>query len=419
MRSATTSFNACASRRRSFPPPTSSEGRGAPPCRRQAAFYRPQGTLSTSHSTSTRRCPRGDTVRQCSPRRGALSTTRIVRWRALPERFGPWNSVWKRFDRLSKAGVFEAFFDALASMSSSAHLIQMFDSTIVRAHVSAAGAKGGKKARRSDARAAASPRKSTRNRTRSGDICCLLAAFSLLRPDGAARPPTRGISTFCSTSAPTFSRAAVICDKAYASKANREAARAAIAPVIPHKANERECVCKPAFFAKTLYKARSRIEQGIGRLKRFKRVALRCEKTARNFRSIVSFAAGLCLIKFVHTALTTVPCLVATRVPLTLATRSPEPTGAKSSRGAGARLMTDRYPRDVQIVLVPVPVAGCPEPHRQVKPGKYPLRRREAWRPATRPPSKAAASVSLLRRIVENEAAARSVMRPQSPSSPR
>jgi transposase len=41
---------------------------------------------------------------------------------------------------------------------------------------------------------------------------------------------------------------------------------------------------------------------GFGRLKRFKRVALRCEKTARNFRSIVSFAAGLCLIKFVHTA---------------------------------------------------------------------------------------------------------------------
>src|SRR5882762_3982448 len=50
-------------------------------------------------------------------------------WRDLPERFGPWNSVWKRFDRLSKAGVFEAFFDALAAMSSSAHLIPMFDST--------------------------------------------------------------------------------------------------------------------------------------------------------------------------------------------------------------------------------------------------------------------------------------------------
>ena len=62
-------------------------------------------------------------------------------------------------------GVFEAFFDTLASMSSTAHLIQMFDSTIVRAHVSAAGAKGGKTGKRSDVRAAASPRKSTQNRT--------------------------------------------------------------------------------------------------------------------------------------------------------------------------------------------------------------------------------------------------------------
>lgn len=83
-----------------------------------------------------------------------------ITWRALPERFGNWNSVWKWFDRLSKAGVFEAFFDHLASLSSSAHLVQMFDSTVVRAHVSAAGAKGGKKVRRSAARAAASRPKS-------------------------------------------------------------------------------------------------------------------------------------------------------------------------------------------------------------------------------------------------------------------
>ena len=69
-----------------------------------------------------------------------------ISWRALPERFGKWNSVWKRFDRLSKAGVFETFFDHLASLSSSAHLVQMFDSTVVRAHVSAAGTKGGKRA---------------------------------------------------------------------------------------------------------------------------------------------------------------------------------------------------------------------------------------------------------------------------------
>ncbi len=83
-----------------------------------------------------------------------------ITWRALPKRFGKWNSVWKRFDRLSKAGVFEAFFDSLAGLSSSAHLVQMFDSTVVRAHVSAAGAKGGRKIRRSAARGVGSRRKS-------------------------------------------------------------------------------------------------------------------------------------------------------------------------------------------------------------------------------------------------------------------
>ena len=83
-----------------------------------------------------------------------------ITWRALPKRFGKWNSVWKRFDRLSKAGVFEAFFDSLARLSSSAHLVQLFDSTVVRAHVSAAGAKGGRETRRSAAGGVGSRRKS-------------------------------------------------------------------------------------------------------------------------------------------------------------------------------------------------------------------------------------------------------------------
>ena len=92
-------------------------------------------------------------------------TLHNVTWRALPKEFGNWNSVWKRFWRLREAGVFEAFFETLASLSRTAHLVQMFDSTIVRAHVSAAGAKGGKQARRSAARAAASRRRSTSRAT--------------------------------------------------------------------------------------------------------------------------------------------------------------------------------------------------------------------------------------------------------------
>ena len=65
-----------------------------------------------------------------------------ITWRALPATFGKWNSIWKRFWRLSQAGVFEAFFDALAATSRTAHLVQMLDSTVVRAHVSAAGQTG-------------------------------------------------------------------------------------------------------------------------------------------------------------------------------------------------------------------------------------------------------------------------------------
>jgi len=87
-------------------------------------------------------------------------TLHNISWRALPAEFGNWNSVWKRFWRLSQAGVFEAFFEALAAGSHTAHLVQMFDSTIVRAHVSAAGAKGGRRAKRSGARAVASPPRS-------------------------------------------------------------------------------------------------------------------------------------------------------------------------------------------------------------------------------------------------------------------
>jgi transposase len=81
-------------------------------------------------------------------------TVHNITGRALPAQFGHWNSVWKRFWRLSRSGVFEAFFQALAQMSPTAHLVQMFDSTVVRAHVSAAGAKGGSMARHSVALAA-------------------------------------------------------------------------------------------------------------------------------------------------------------------------------------------------------------------------------------------------------------------------
>jgi transposase len=89
-------------------------------------------------------------------------------------------------------------------------------------------------------------------------------------------------------------------DKGYDAKANRAAARArGIAPVIPTKSNARD---RPAFFPKALYRGRARIEQCVGKLKRFKRVALRCEKTAQNYCSLVALGLTFMLVKSVHTA---------------------------------------------------------------------------------------------------------------------
>jgi transposase len=97
---------------------------------------------------------------------------------------------------------------------------------------------------------------------------------------------------------PDLTPRAALTDKGYDGEANRRAARQrGICPAIPHKANAAN---KPAFFPKLLYKGRARIEQLIGKLKRFKRIALRCEKTAQNYAALVSFACTLILVKSVH-----------------------------------------------------------------------------------------------------------------------
>jgi putative transposase len=74
-------------------------------------------------------------------------------WRDLPTTFGNWNSVYVRFNRWSEGGVWQRIFAALADDPDFEYLI--VDSTIVRAHQHAAGAKGGLKIKPSADRAAA------------------------------------------------------------------------------------------------------------------------------------------------------------------------------------------------------------------------------------------------------------------------
>ena len=75
-----------------------------------------------------------------------------IAWRDLPERFGDWKNVHRRFSRWAERGVWEAIFTHLATDADNEYA--MIDSTIVRAHQHSAGAPQ-KKTRQSGAAKAA------------------------------------------------------------------------------------------------------------------------------------------------------------------------------------------------------------------------------------------------------------------------
>lgn len=85
-----------------------------------------------------------------------------LRWRAVPEVYGPRTTLFNRFNRWSQRGIGQALFSALAACGDPP-LEAMVDSTTVRAHRSAAGAKGGSRIKRSAARAAVAQPESTRS----------------------------------------------------------------------------------------------------------------------------------------------------------------------------------------------------------------------------------------------------------------
>ena len=84
-----------------------------------------------------------------------------ARWRDCPADYGPYTTIYNRFNRWSKQGIWEAIFYTLTG-SSGVVSSAAVDTTHIKAHRSAGGAKGGPSATPSAARAAAAPARSTR-----------------------------------------------------------------------------------------------------------------------------------------------------------------------------------------------------------------------------------------------------------------
>lgn len=118
--------------------------------------------------TDVRGIPRVDDRRVIS---GILHVLKSgCRWCDCPPEYGPHTKIYNRFVRWAQRGVWERLFNELASRGRAADT-QMIDSTHVKAHRSAAGAKGGSKIRRSAAREADATRRSMQS-------LMLKAAFS-------------------------------------------------------------------------------------------------------------------------------------------------------------------------------------------------------------------------------------------------
>lgn len=201
-------------------------------------------------------------------------------WRDLPERFGPWNSVFQRFNRWCKNGVFTKIMELLKDPDVE---ILMMDSTVIRAHQHAAGAKG------SNAEAEAL------GRSRGG-----FSTKIHLSCNGVGEPLkiilTPGQNHDVKQGRPLLEGSdpkKVLADKGYDSDELVAAIKAQGAEaVIPPRSNRVE----PRAYDKETYKQRNIVERMINVLKQCRRVATRYEKTARNFLGMVAFASIVMLL---------------------------------------------------------------------------------------------------------------------------
>jgi transposase len=208
---------------------------------------------------------------------------------ALAEKHGNWNSIYRRFRRWSVSGVWESVVIALAETMAESGQYNI-DSTSVRAHVSAAGGKGGIHRR-------------ALGRSRGGftsKVHCL--------SDARGRPIafhlTPGEAADCKAyddliDLPEQQPKALLADKAYDTDAIRtDLKKRGIKAVIPPKSN-RKAVIR---YNKRQYRQRNCIERVFGHLKINRAIATRYDQLPESFLGMLFLASARYWLKFVHVA---------------------------------------------------------------------------------------------------------------------
>ena len=224
--------------------------------------------------------PRG--VPRVDDRRVISGIVHVIRnglmWRDAPAVYGPHKTLYNRFVRWSRAGVFDRIFAALAGGSeATGHRDDRRDASQGAPH------------RREPAQKGAVPRRIGRTK---GGLNSKLHAVC----DGEGKPLilllTEGqVSDYrgAATVLPALPDAEVlIADKGYDSDWFREALTdLEIAPCIPGRSNRKA----PIPYDADLYKQRNRIERMFGRLKDWRRIATRYDRCAHTFMSAICIAA--------------------------------------------------------------------------------------------------------------------------------
>lgn len=201
-------------------------------------------------------------------------------WRDLPERFGKWNSVFQRFNRWCKTGVFQTIMEKLQDPDLG---VLLLDSTVIRAHQHAAGAEG------SSAEAEALGRSRGGFSTKIHVACDGLGKpVKIILTPGQKHDVTQGPALIANSDAEKK-----IADKAYDSdRFIKEIESTGAEAVIPPRSNRNA----ERSYDKEAYKERNVVERFINVIKQCRRVATRYEKTARNFLGMVQLASIFVLL---------------------------------------------------------------------------------------------------------------------------